>query len=515
LLGCAKRNRPTGGPKDESAPIMVSTKPPYKTVNFKSDEIRIYFDEYIKLKDVSTQLVVSPPLKYPAEITPLGTPSKYINIKIADTLKENTTYTFNFGQSIIDNTEGNILTNFKYIFSTGPVIDSLAIKGTIRDAFNDKADEFVTIMLYEANDTYTDSIVYKEKPLYVGNTLDSIAWEITNIKAGKYMLVALNDASKNYIFNPKEDKIGFVRDTITIPTEEEYELTLFKEILPYELKRPSVASQKRLIFGYQGIVDSIKIKALNVGPDFKYTTTFEKDKDTLNYWYSGVEADSLHFIVENKKISDTVAVRLLSKNKDSLTITTNARGVLPLRDSLMVRSNIPLQRIDTTKFKLIRSDSIAVPYTAKISKSLTDVLFDFEKMHNERYKLEILPEGISDFYGHVNDTLQINFNIKQPADYGSLYFKLENVKSYPILVQLTTLKGQVIETIAANQAQEFAFLNLTPSKYKMRVIYDTNANGKWDTGNYLLKIEPETVIYYPKEIEVRANWDPTETFILK
>ena len=107
---CAKRGRPTGGPKDSIAPVIVTARPPFESINFKDDEIRIYFDEYIKLNDLNKQLVVSPPMKYPPIITPLGTPSKYIKIQILDTLKENTTYTFNFGQSVIDNTEGNVLT---------------------------------------------------------------------------------------------------------------------------------------------------------------------------------------------------------------------------------------------------------------------------------------------------------------------------------------------------------------------------------------------------------------------
>jgi len=128
ITNCAKRGRPTGGLKDSIAPILISAFPDHKSIHFKSKKIKISFDEYIKLKDINKQLVVSPPLKYPPIITPVGTASKDINIKLLDTLKENTTYTFNFGNSVVDNNEENKLKRFKYIFSTGTYIDSLKLK---------------------------------------------------------------------------------------------------------------------------------------------------------------------------------------------------------------------------------------------------------------------------------------------------------------------------------------------------------------------------------------------------
>jgi hypothetical protein len=109
LESCARRGRPTGGEKDKDAPIMVTATPDHETTNFTSEKIRINFDEYIKLKDINKQLVISPPMEHQPIITPVGTASLFINIKILDTLKENTTYTFNFGNSVEDNNEGNPL----------------------------------------------------------------------------------------------------------------------------------------------------------------------------------------------------------------------------------------------------------------------------------------------------------------------------------------------------------------------------------------------------------------------
>ncbi len=512
---CAKRGRPTGGPKDEDAPIQIKADPPHNTTNFKEDEIKIYFDEYIKLKDLYTQLIVSPPLKNQPLITPLGTPSKYISIKILDTLKENTTYTFNFGQSVVDNNEGNILNNFKYVLSTGSIIDSLKVTGIIEDAFQKDVDKNVTVMLYESNDAYSDSIIYKEKPIYVANTLDSIAWEITNIKAGKYMLLALNDKSKNYIYNPKEDKIGFIKKNITVPTDTSYTIKLFNEVLPFKITRPSEISKGFIQFGYQGNADSLKIEPLAVVDDFKSFSNFEKDKDTLNYYFKGNSKDSIQFKVSNIDFKDTLIVKLRSKTIDSLKINSSISGTLHFKDSLELLSNIPVISIDTTKVNFIDGDSTLVNYTTKISKDRTAIHFDFDKIYEKKYAIEVLPGAITNFYGHVNDTLKYVFGTKKEIDYGKLYLTLQDVKSYPIIVQLITEKETLVEEIYATEEQQYDFIHLVPGKYMLRIIYDDNKNRKWDTGSFLLKQQPEKVIYIYTVLDIKANWEITETFIMR
>ena len=174
-VACARVGSPTGGEQDKIPPKVVRTIPPNESVNFSGNRIRIYFDEFITLKDVRKQLIISPPLAYFPEITPSGNASKYINIKILDTLKPHTTYTLNFGRSIQDNNEGNPLSFYTYTFSTGNTIDSLTLKGNIKDALLPKGDHFVNVMLYELGEKFSDSIVYKQRPTYVVNTLDSLS----------------------------------------------------------------------------------------------------------------------------------------------------------------------------------------------------------------------------------------------------------------------------------------------------------------------------------------------------
>ena len=228
LMQCARRGRPTGGPKDVAPPVLLKAEPENMTINFNANTIRLYFDELVKLEDVQEQLIVSPPLKYTPNITPQGGANKFIEITIKDTLLENTTYTLNFGQSIVDNNEGNAYRFLTYVFSTGSYIDSLQVQGAIKDAYNRKADEFVSVMLYEIDTAYTDSTIYRKPPNYITNTLDSaVIFTLPNLKEGKYAMFALKDENKNNMFDQNVDKIGFIADTIAIPTDSTFLLTLF------------------------------------------------------------------------------------------------------------------------------------------------------------------------------------------------------------------------------------------------------------------------------------------------
>ena len=234
IVSCANRGTPSGGEIDVDPPKIMRSVPENFSTEFKGNEIRIYFDEYVKIKNVQKQLIISPPMTNEPDITPLGTASKYIKIVIKDTLQPNTTYAFNFGQSIVDNNEENPYPYYKYVFSTGTYIDSLSVKGNIVDAENRTVDTFVSVMLYEVDSTYNDSVVYNKKPKYVTNTLDSVTdFSIENIKAGTYKLVALKDENRNFTYQQKTDKIGFLDQIITVPTDSVYTIKLFKEDLDF------------------------------------------------------------------------------------------------------------------------------------------------------------------------------------------------------------------------------------------------------------------------------------------
>ncbi|MEM1339635.1 MAG: Ig-like domain-containing protein [Bacteroidota bacterium] len=518
LWQCARRGNPTGGPKDLTPPVLLRTEPDNFTTNFSAKEIRLYFDEYIKLEDVQNQLIVSPPLKYIPEITPLGGASKFIEITLKDTLQENTTYTINFGQSIVDNNEGNPNSFLTYVFSTGEVIDSLTLSGAIKDAFNRTADQFVSVMLYEIDTAYNDSTVYKYPPNYLTNTLDSLPFfQLRNLKEGKYQLFGVKDEGKNNVFDQRADKIGFLMDTITLPTDSVYLLNLFKEVPDYTASVPSYVAKNRIIFGYQGEASALTITPLTALPDSVRTLIKkERDKDTLNYWLTPTDIDSIVFTVTNApfKAIDTFTVKTRKLPVDTLVLRPSHTGKINFEDRFGISATTPLTRLDTSKISIMDKDSIPIVFTGALDTLINEVGVDFEILDNQRYAITLLPGAIEDFFEQQNDTLEVRLSTDSYADYGNLSLTISGEVIYPIIVELLTEREEVKRTVAASEPQTFEFNNLDPANYRLRVIFDENGNGKWDTGSYLKKIQPERISYYPDIIEMRANWEKIETFII-
>ena len=516
VLQCARRGTPTGGPKDTTPPVLIKADPENLTTEFKAKKIRLYFDEYIKLEDVQNQLIVSPPLKYNPEVTPQGGASKYVEVILKDTLLENTTYTLNFGQSIVDNNEGNPNSFLTYVFSTGTYIDSLTVSGVVKDAFNVKADEFISVMLYEIDTAYTDSTIFNKPPNYLTNTLDSATiFQLKYLKAGKYALFAIKDESKNNVFDQNIDKIGFIEDTVTLPTDTVFLLNLFKEIPNYSLKTPNFAAANKIIFGYSGGDEKLDVAALTEFPDsIRTLVDKEPEKDTLNYWFTPFEIDSIIFKVtnENLKKIDTFTVKTRKLVSDSLMLMPSHRNKINFADEFHITTSIPIVTIDTTRIVIFNKDTTEVNFKTQLDTALNRISMQFEKEPDETYYLNLLPDFVTDFFGDTNDTINYRLSTGGYADFGNLQLNLAGDITYPIIVQLTDEKGKLYREIYVPESKALDFNTLEPGNYLIRIIIDNNANGKWDTGNYLRKIQPEKVIYYPTAIEMRANWEKIETF---
>ena len=517
FVDCAKKGTPSGGLKDTIPPIIVRSNPENYTTNFTGNEIEIRFDEYIKLKDIGKELIISPPMKFTPIITPLST-SKTLKIKLLDTLKPNTTYSFNFGNSIVDNNEENKFDYFKYIFSTGSYIDSLKLSGKVRDAQLIAPEIPTTVMLYEVNETFTDSIIYSEKPTYITVTKDSTGtFELSNLKEGKYLLLALKEKNNDYIFQPQNDKIGFVTEFITLPTDSTYTLTLFKETPDYKFVRPTQVGKNHIIFGYEGRADSLNVEVLSEVPaDYVSAVFKDEKKDTLHYWFKpAIETDSLVFKVTNGNNIDTTTVRMRELFKDSLNISALKTGTVKLNDTLKLRANTPLVSFDAEKVQVMAKDSTFVDATVNLNKKYNWAEIFFPKQEDQSYLVNVFPGALTDFFEASNDTLQFNVNTRIASDYGTLNLTLVNVNRFPIIVQILDSKYNIVGEEYLNENKPVFFDELSPDKYFLRIIYDDNQNGRWDPGSFLNRMQPEKIVYYPTQIEVRANWGLNETFTLK
>ena len=516
IASCAKRGTITGGLKDTISPTLSTSFPENFSTNFKEKQIKLEFDEIVILKGIRKQLVISPPMKPEPLIIPT-TASKTIIIKINDTLEPNTTYSFNFGQSVTDNNEGNPLNNFKYVFSTGTYIDSLTLNGKVKYAYEKEPESFISVMLYEVNDTYNDSVIYKESPRYITNTLDSLkTFSLENLKAGKYKLIAIKDLNNNNKFDPKTEKIGFFKDFITVPNDTLFELELFQENSAFKAFKPTQETANRLLMGYEGTVAQTetrpKVVLKNNSETLASIVTKLPKKDSLQIWFKPIKTDSLKVEVSQGNYNKDFVVKIRNPKKDSLTISSiNPAG---FNDLFALESSTPLVQFDETKIKLINADSTDVKFTTSYDEFHQKLFFDFQKEVAQKYSFDILPGALTDFYDQTNDTLSYQITTKSLEDYGNLKVKLENVKSFPVIIELLKPTGDVVTSEYVNENTTINFKLLDPSQFSLRAIYDTNKNKRYDPGSFLEKRYAEEVVYLSEEIDVRANWDVEQTFDL-
>lgn len=518
FFSCAKRGMISGGPKDSIAPVIVKSSPKNYETNFSGKTIKIDFSEYIQVKEINKQLIVSPPMTKNPTIVPQGSASKFISITLNEDLKPNTTYSFNFGQSITDYNEGNPYSQFKYVFSTGAFVDSLKVSGEIIDAFEKETDEFVTVMLYDA-ETYNDSLVYKNKPVYITNTLEkNTKFTIENIKEGNYYLVALKDKNNNYNYQAKSEKIAFKKEKIKIPSDSSYTLKLFAEKNEIKTYSPTVESNNKLFLGYEGNASNVKLyyKKNNTDTPLRFAKSANRKSDTLQVFMPKEAKDSIQILVKSENYMKNYVVKLKKlKEADSLKVTLFANKKFKFNEKLSLETTTPIKKIDSEKIFLRKKDSTLVSFTTEINDFEQLISFDFKHEENEKYELELLPGAIEDEYDTKSDSLKFAFDKGAISDYGNLKLRMKNINRFPYVVQILNTSGDIVGEKYCTKETELYFEAIQPSNYQVRLFYDDNQNRIWDSGNFKTKLQPEEMVYFPGLIDVRANWDVDQELELK
>ncbi len=513
-IKCAKRVSPTGGPRDSIPPRLVNASPKLNTTFFDKKEFTLTFDEYVSLKDIGKQLIISPPLNSSQyKVYPTSGASKKITLELKDTLMENTTYTFNFGESIVDFNESNPSSYLTYTLSTGETIDSLYITGSVADALEKETEPFISIQLYPVDSIYKDSTIYTSKPLYVTSTLDTTIYRFQNLRAGKYAIIAIEDKAGNYLFDQSIDKIGFFDRLIELPKDSLINLRLFKEKTNFSWDSPYFVNEHHVRLAYYGEYKNETYNMVSkVSDTFESLVTKSRKTDTLNYWFRGATLDSIKFELE---IQDTIRIKtafLKDPIEDSLVISKFTTGSLGLKNKLELASNLPITSVDSKQVLITNVDTLPVPAKLRVLQNYDRIEVDFEVLPSDLYTITLLPNALKDFWGRTNDTLTFRTSTKKIEDYGNIYLRVQHESPYPFIIELITNKKVIKRYDRPVPGNNYTFELLKSGKYTIRLIEDINKNREWDTGNYLKKTQPEKVIYFWKEIDLRANWDINETF---
>lgn len=510
---CAKRGRPSGGTLDSIPPKPLRISPENYKTNFTGNKITVQFDEYIRLDKLQENLIISPPMEETPNITPYSV-SRMLEIEIKDSLMPGTTYTFNFGNSIVDNNEGNVLEQFEYVFSTGEHIDSLELKGKVIDSRLLALKKKVGLNLYRLNDTYHDSIVQNGRPSYVSVTDENGNFTFTNLEEGTYLLAAIQKGKEGnpYTYDPERDKFAFYPTPIRLPSDSTYNLHLFRAYPSYRLSRPEIVGQNVIRFGYQGDGAQPEIELQNKPANLQTRITKEVDKDSLYFWYHpNIETDSLHFQVSYK---DTIGNARVKLNEDAKPKEFKLSKIDPKSpsDSFKLRGDTPLENVNEDFINLINQDSATIAYKTSIDRLHNLVDLSFKQEYENRYLLKLYPGAITDWQGETNDTLQYTIQTRAESDYGSLHVNLQGVKSFPIRVDLLDKNSKMVQSKYLEKEEKIDYLHLSKGTYYVRVSYDLNKNGKWDPGDFSTRTQPETVIFFHIPIEIHANWSVNETF---
>ena len=557
---------PSGGAKDTKPPQLIQTSPPNFQTNFSSRKISMEFDEYVQTKDPQTQVIVSPPLQYPLEYLSKG---KSLQIKITDTLQANTTYNFNFGRSIADLNEGNLLPEFNYVFSTGNHIDSLQIDGSIVDAFSRTPEADVVVMLYKEN---SDSLPYQKLPAYFDRTDQAGNFSVKNVAQASYKIFALLDKNNNYRYdNPDEEKIAFLDSLVTpifmdTPDTNKKALTKADTALNQSLASSDTTTIKR-----KG-----KNWAKNEGNPLQLTLFSEpKEKQNLKKWmYDRIGKLQLVYTIPFNKFNYEWLKPLSSNTWESLEYSSNKDSVIlwmndTLSDSLNIRFWVDSFPADTLKllYKKVKKEGakgktkqntpekwhLQIPGTGmdptgeiNLSSPKPLVLADFTKAilssgkdtlefklladslsqrkvkikypwkQDKEYRFYIPPGALEDIDNKPNDTLQVQFKVKAAKEFGTMKLKLSfEKKPENYVLQLLNEKGLMVREKKISKDGNLFFSFLLPGHYKFRLIIDSNGNGRWDSGKYLEHRQPEPVIIYNGKIEIKANWDLDLEWVVK
>lgn len=552
IAGCAKVNSPSGGPRDKTPPVIVSSKPANGATFYSSRKFEVTFDEYVTVENINENLIVSPPLNKRPLVSLRG---KSVVVEYEDVLRENTTYTFNFQDAIEDLNEGNKFENFRFVFSTGAVVDSLAVTGNLYNARILDIPENALVMLYRNPE---DTAFRKNIPDYLSMVGDNGYFRIDNVREGTYVLYALKESDNSKTFNMDEEEIAFLDEPISVSPENNY--------LPVVEDTVKVVSTGKKTAEKPVPEGQYKLFLFKHDGKFQYLTTSSRDLPYLMTFILALppgendfsihipEADENSFFTEKSTGSDTLKVWLtdttLYSQQQIITIvsypytdTTNTliqrTDTIPMRyipprlsraererhteyiiqtnllltmkpgQKIFFQSATPLLPPDTSLirfYEITKEDSIRIPCVF-IPDTLNSckINLDIQLEPGKNYLYIADSAAFGNIYGERTDSTGLSFSVKEESSYGNLILNISGFEGKRI-IELLDNNEKVIRKTYMESDGKAEFPLLDKGKYKVRVIYDLNGDGKWTTGDLSEKRQPEPVSFYPQEIDVKEDW---------
>lgn len=565
-VACANIAGPNGGPYDEKPPRFVSSTPPPLQTNYTGRRVEIVFDELIQVEKPSQNVVIAPPQKELPSIQIIG---RKIRVELKDTLRPNTTYTIDFGNSIADNNEKNPIGHFSFAFSTGDVIDSLEVAGVLLNAENLEPMPNIVVGLH-ANPADT---AFTRLPFdRTSKTDDRGRFTIRNIATGTYRIYALADANRDYRFDQPGEAIAFLdstvtptfrfatrqdttwKDSVTVDTIRTVDYThflpdnvvlrLFKETAQRQyMLRPSRDRADLFTLHFNAPLDTLPtVTLLDDAPRRSapwFLTQTMAGRTAVRYWITDSavwQRDTVHLRVDYLKSdstntlqpqTDTIHLawrkpRARRKSKDGgnklerrpLVFQSNASGVVEVTDTVSFLFEEPMANLRREDFRLeqqVDTTWTAVDFTLE-QDSLDLLKYNLRHAwtYGTNYRVAVDSARLRSLYGRTNDAYESTFSIRKREEYGHLYINIEGIDT-TAFAELLNASDEPLRRVRVKHGGVL-FANLKPDTYYARLTVDTNANDRWDTGDYATHRQPEAVYYSPKAYAIRANWEIEETW---
>jgi hypothetical protein len=505
ISSCAQQVSPTGGGKDTEAPKIIGSKPKNKTTNFFEDKITLKFDEYVQIKDPN-QIIISPLLEDKPQIDAIG---KSIEIVFGKSKPaKNTTYTINFGNSIQDVNESNILSNYSYVFATGNVLDSNKIEGEIKNAFTKKPEANIVIGLYKTIN-FQDTLLHKIFPSYFGKSNDSGEFAIENLPNDSFFIICFKDQNADNKYQKNED-VAFGSDIInTSSTNNKINLNLFTP----DSHKPntildSLSKQKgKYQFSVYKREDIIIRPEMNVD----FYTNYTKGKnliDTIDiYVPSFIDSLQAKFII---KTTDTVfATHIKTKAKSKIpAFNVNIEEPLKPGDSIYITTTLPIKDIQINNIELLEdTNKINNIYSKQLSPFKLVLHYPFKE--SQSYQITLKDSVITDVFGNKNKKITTTFIAKSTKDFGNLFLNISSINNKDLILQLVedNIDENIVEQIYSPFPNIVQINNLKAANYRIKLIEDRNKNRKWDNGHFKKRLQPEPIFYKKEVITIKAYWD--------
>jgi hypothetical protein len=520
ISGCAQQVSPKGGEVDAESPVILSSNPQNESVNMTDQKITLEFDEYVQLKSASQQLIVSPPLKYPVEFKMKG---KKLEVSWEDTLTENTTYLFQFGEGIVDVNENNPLDSNVFVFSTGLYLDSFSLKGEVVDANSMEPVAEAWVMLYLQDN---DSLPYKEVPRYFGKTNENGTFLLNYLAKGDYKVFALKEEGSSYIYDAPTEQIGFLKEMIpsfsvsdSSLKDSSYVIRLFNEIDSTQYLLGSTQLGKNgLQLQFNAPVDSLYLEDLtgqwNVA---MWSPIWGIFNDTVTYWFdTSLDYDSLKLKLVADDFVDTLFLRKpgsvkRKKRRNSDDIETEnialitgstQKHYLPWK----IRSSTPIVKLgslDGIVFKEANDTLEVGPYLSFDEMALS---IDYNWKQGQGYSLLIPDSVVFDRFGNTQDTLNFSIVTSRKEDFGQLAIEYNLPDFGHQYIWQLKLEERIVDERIIDPVGRVKYDFLATGEYTVKLLFDQNNNGIWDTGYYPAKRQPEKVTYFNEKVEIRSNW---------